>query len=187
MSTIRTLCGHNPAIAIKAMIDGLITYKSIKNFRLDFITFGIWKNGVCSGCAATITLIRLMNLSFAPYQLGQDFARAGLMSTSLPDLLDFEKAIDMFRRGRFLEIERYFGLPTSEIFCFPWYCHGGNLQNELPKIIRFWERLTGQKYQLPTSQGFGVYHSPNNASRKDFKGHWATAVAQTQQPLLVVA
>ncbi|MEO0012294.1 MAG: hypothetical protein RLZZ535_683 [Cyanobacteriota bacterium] len=177
MATIRTLCANDPAVAIKAMIDGLMTYKLIQNFQLDFITFGTWENNVCYGCSATITLIRLLNLNSAPIQLGNEVTRARLIPTSLSDLLDFEKAIDMFRRGSFSELEEYFELPISPIFCVPWYCHGGNLSNQLPKIIKFWEDFTGQKYKSLTSKGFSVYESPKNESKKDFYRRWTTAVA----------
>jgi hypothetical protein len=177
MATIRTLCTNDPAVAIKAMIDGLMTYKLIRNFQLDFITFGTWENKVCSGCAATITLIRLLNLNSAPIQLGNDLTRARLIPTSLSDLLDFEKAIDMFRRGSFSEIEEYFDLPISKVFCIPWYCHGGNLPGQLPKIIKFWEDFTGQKYKTITSKGFSIYVSPKNESKKDLSRRWARAVA----------
>jgi hypothetical protein len=177
MATIRTLCANDPAVAIKAMIDGLMTYKLIQNFRLDFITFGTWENNICYGCSATVTLIRLLNLNSAPIQLGSELTRARLVSTNLLDLLDFEKAIDMFRRGSFSEIEEYFDLPMSKIFCSPWYCHSGNLPNQLPKIIKFWEDFTGQQYKPLNSRGFSVYESPKNESKKDFHRRWATAVA----------
>lgn len=177
MVTIKTLCANDPAIAIKAMIDGLMTYKLIQNFQLDFITFGTWEKNICHGCSATITLIRLLNLNSAPIQLGNDITRAKLIPTSLLDLLDFETAIDMFRRGSFKEIEKYFGLPTSKTFCSPWYCHGGNLSSQLPKIIKFWEDFTRQKYKPLTSRGFSVYKSSKNESKKDFCRRWTTAVA----------
>jgi hypothetical protein len=138
MTTIKQLCDNDPAVAIEHMIDGLVNHEEIVDFTLDFE----------SGGAATVTLIKILDMSFAPPELSDDItSRAELMQTDRRDLLDFEEAIEMFRRGRLFAIEGYFGLTPTTTNC-PWNLQNSNWKTELPEVIKFWEQLTGRKYFL---------------------------------------
>jgi hypothetical protein len=147
MPTIRQLCDNDPAVAIEHMIDGLVNHGEIVDFELDFDSSSNWMNGICSGGAATVTLIKILDMSFAPIELSDESARAGLMQTDRRDLLDFEEAIEMFRRGRLFAIEGYFGLTPTTTNC-PWNLQNNNWKTELPEVIKFWEQLTGRRYNM---------------------------------------
>jgi hypothetical protein len=147
MTTIRQLCDNDPAVAIEHMIDGLVNHREIVDFKLDFDSASKWTKGICCGGAATVTLIRILDMSFAPIELGDDFHRADLMQTDMRDLSDFEEAIEMFRLGNLLAIERYFDLSISGISCLPWNLQNSSWESEIPEVINFWEQLTGQRYE----------------------------------------
>jgi hypothetical protein len=150
MTTIRQLCDNDPAVAIEHLIDGLVNHGEITNFELDFDTSISWANGICTGGAATVTLIKILNTSFAPPELSDDFTRAGLMQTDMRDLLDFEEAIELFSQGSLVAIERYFDLPTSRATATPlsWNLQNQSLEGHLPEVINFWEQLTGRRYDM---------------------------------------
>ncbi len=145
--TIRQLCDNDPAVAIEHLINGLVNHREIKRFRLDLDSPTKYKNGICTGGAATVTLVRIIDMSFAAPQLGDEFNRADLMQTDRRDLLDFEEAIELFRKGNLLAIERYFDLSISGISCLPWNLQNSSWENEIPEVINFWEQLTGQRYE----------------------------------------
>jgi hypothetical protein len=147
MTTIRQLCDNDPAVVIEHLINGLLNHREIKDFKLDFGCSSKWANGVCAGGAVTVTLIQILDMSFAPPELNSDFARADLMQTDMRDLLDFEEAIEMFRQGNLLAIERYFDLSISGISCLPWNLQNSSWESEIPEVINFWEQLTGQRYE----------------------------------------
>jgi hypothetical protein len=147
MTTIRQLCDNDPAVAIEHMIDGLVNHREIVDFKLDFDSASKWTKGICCGGAATVTLIRILDMSFAPIELGDDFHRADLMQTDMRDLSDFEEAIEMFRQGNLWAIERYFDLSISGISCLPWNLQNSSWESEIPEVINFWEQLTGQRYE----------------------------------------
>jgi hypothetical protein len=171
MITLKKRCNYDPAVAIQAIIDGLLRHESIKKFQLDFDYRGKWKDDCCFGGAETIVLIELLEMSFAPKQLDDDLDRAGLMSTDRLDLLEFEYAIDCFSIGNSRAIEQYFGLPISDGDESLWNLQNDNWKNELPKIIHFWEELTGQKYEyLGTS----------------LNQRWKGAVSASKNPLVAV-
>jgi hypothetical protein len=150
MTTIRQLCDNDPAVAIEHMINGLLNHREIKDFKLDFGCSSKWANGVCAGGSVTVTLIQILDMSFAPPQLNNDFARADLMQTDMRDLLDFEEAIDLFSQGSLVAIEKYFDLPTSRATALPWCLHNEGWEGELPEVINFWEQLTGRRYDMTT-------------------------------------
>ena len=148
MTKLRQLCNNDPAVAIKALIDGLMRHQKIKDFRLDFDHNGVWKNSMCYGGAATLVLIELLDMSFAAPELEDSATIANLMWTDRRDLSDFEEAIEFFRVGYPREIEEYFELPTSGVTELGWNLQNNNWKYELPKIIQFWEQLTGQTYEI---------------------------------------
>jgi hypothetical protein len=147
MTTIRQLCDNDPAVAIEHMIDGLVNHEEIANFELEFDTSIRWANGICTGGAATVTLIKILNTSFAPPELNDEFTRAGLMQTDMRDLLDFEEAIELFSQGSLVAIKRYFDLPMSGIDSLPWNLENSNWERDIPEVINFWEQLTGRRYE----------------------------------------
>jgi hypothetical protein len=148
MTRMKQLCNNDPAVAIEHLIDGLVNHEEIVDFTLDFDSSSNWTNGVCAGGAATVTLIKILDMSFAPIELNDDIiSRAELMRTDRRDLLDFEEAIEIFRRGRLFAIERYFGLKPTTTNC-PWYLQNQNWKTELPEVIKFWEQLTGRRYNM---------------------------------------
>jgi hypothetical protein len=147
MTTIRQLCDNDPAVAIEHMIDGLVNHREIIDFKLDFDSSSKWTNGICHGGAVTVTLIKILDMSFAPIELNDDFHRAGLMQTDMRDLSDFEEAIELFRHGNLWAIERYFDLSISGISCLPWNLQNSSWETEIPEVINFWEQLTGQRYE----------------------------------------
>jgi hypothetical protein len=165
MTAIRQLCDNDPAVAIEYMIDGLVNHGEIANFELDFDSSIRWANGICTGGAATVTLIKVLNMSFAPPELNDEFTRAGLMQTDMRDLLDFEEAIELFRQGSLVAIERYFGLPATTTTC-SWNLQNHNWETELLEIISFWEQLTGRRYKK---------------SSKKIDERWVNAVAAVNQ------
>ncbi len=140
MTTIRELCDNDPAVAIKHMIDGLINHKDIKDFKLDFDS-SEWINGIYFGGAATVTLVQILDMSFAPIELRNVFTRADLIQTNRLDLSAFEEAIKLFSQGSLAAIERYFDLPTH-IIPLPWNLRNENWERDLPKVINFWQKLT---------------------------------------------
>jgi hypothetical protein len=150
MTTIRQLCDNDPAVAIEHMIDGLVNHREIVDFKLDFSSASKWTKGICCGGAATVTLIRILDMSFAPIELGDDFHRADLMQTDMRDLSDFEEAIDLFSQGSLVAIEKYFDLPTSRATALPWSLQNENWEGDLPEVINFWEQLTGRRYDMTT-------------------------------------
>jgi hypothetical protein len=148
MTTIRQLCDNDPAVAIEHMIDGLVNHAEIIDFKLDFDSASKWTNGICHGGAVTVTLIKILDMSFAPIELNDDFHRAGLMQTDMRDLLDFEEAIEQFSQGSLVAIEKYFDLPASRATALPWNLHNQSWEGELPEVINFWEQLTGRRYDM---------------------------------------
>jgi hypothetical protein len=148
MTTIRERCDDNHAEAIKALIDGLLRHESIKNFELDFNHNGEWIDDVCHGGAVTLSLIELLEMSFAPPELKNSISRAKLLNTEMLDLFKFEDAIKQFSIGNPRAIEQYFELPISVTTELGWNLQNDNWKDELPKIIHFWEQLTGQTYDF---------------------------------------
>jgi hypothetical protein len=148
MVTLKEFCENDPAVAIKALIDGLMRYESIDKFQLDFDcygTLGYWKDEIYYGGISALVLIELSDLSFAPGQLESEYSRADLMYTDKRDLMEFEEAIELFRRGMLQPIEEYFGLPVSGIKK-DWNLQNDTWKDELLKVIYFWEKLTGREY-----------------------------------------
>jgi hypothetical protein len=129
------------------MIDGLINSAGIIDFELDLDSPSEWVDGVCSGGAVTVTLIKILDMSFAPIELNNDFTRADLMQTDIRDLLAFEEAIKQFSQGSLVAIEEYFDLPISGVSGLPWKVNNSNWEREIPEVINFWEQLTGQVYK----------------------------------------
>jgi hypothetical protein len=145
MITLKEFCDSDPAVAIKHMIDGLLRHETIEDFELDLNCHGEWRNGLCQGGAATLVLIELLGLDYAPFSLNDLASRRDMFCTDIQDLIKFEKAIYYFSIGDLKAIEEYFGLTVSGIQ------RGWNLQNdtwkdELPKVIYFWEQLTKREY-----------------------------------------
>jgi hypothetical protein len=148
MTTIRQLCDNDPAVAIEHMINGLLNHREIVDFKLDFGCSSKWANGVCAGGSVTVTLIQILDMSFAPIELNNDLARADLMQTDMRDLLDFEEAIDLFSQGSLVAIEKYFDLPTSRATALPWNLQNQSWEEEILEVISFWEQLTGRRYDM---------------------------------------
>lgn len=154
MQTIKNRCGNDPGIAIERLLDGLLKHDQIVDFQLDFNFNGSWQGGVCRGGAATVTLIQLLGIDFSPPNFDDDSDRANILTTHRQDLIDFEEAINMFRQGTLMPIERYFGLPVSSRSRMPWNLQNGDWENGVSQIVNFWERLTGKRYgQIAESLG----------------------------------
>ena len=147
MNTLRQLCNDDPSIVVKELIDGLLGHESIKDFKLDFNYSGEWKGDICLGGAATLVLIGLQDLNYAPPELDNSASKAVMMYTDRQDLIDFEEAIRYFCTGDLKEIEEYFGLPISGLQK-DWNLQNDNWKDELPKVIRFFELITGQTYDF---------------------------------------
>jgi hypothetical protein len=102
MITLKEFCDNDPAVAIKALIDGLLRHESINKFELDldcYGTLGRWEDEIYYGGVSALVLIELSDLSFAPGQLESEYSRADLMYTDKRDLMEFEEAIELFRQG----------------------------------------------------------------------------------------
>jgi hypothetical protein len=148
MQTLKEFCKNDPAVAIEALIDGLLRHESIDKFQLDFDcygTLGYWKDEIYYGGISALVLIELSDLSFAPGQLESEYSRADLMYTDKRDLMEFEEAIELFRRGMLQPIEEYFGLEVSGIKK-DWNLQNDTWKDELLKVIYFWEQLTKREY-----------------------------------------
>jgi hypothetical protein len=148
MQTLKEFCHNDTAVAIKALIDGLIRHESIDKFQLDldcYGTLGHWEDETYCGGISALVLIELSDLSFAPGQLESEYSRADLMYTDKRDLMEFEEAIELFRRGMLQPIEQYFGLPVSGIKK-DWNLQNDTWKDELPEVIYFWEKLTRREY-----------------------------------------
>jgi hypothetical protein len=121
MTTLRELCGGKPSQAIKLMCRGLRNSLAHANeFKVDMSTFGtrhpscLLRNdgddGVdrCYGCAATCTLLELIDwqdvASFVPFIS----ERSSRLQIDPLDLNEFEMAIDEFRLGSPRGLFNYF-------------------------------------------------------------------------------
>jgi hypothetical protein len=176
MTTIRQLCDNDPAVAIEHMIDGLVNHREIVDFKLDFDSSSKWTNGICCGGAVTVTLIRILDMSFAPIELGEDFHRAGLMQTDMRDLLDFEEAIELFRQGSLVAIKRYFDLPMSGIESLSWNLQNKNWEVEIVKVISFWEQLTGRRYEKFTKDADERWEHAASVTARSLSGKHQVAI-----------
>jgi hypothetical protein len=145
MNRLREFCDNDPAVAIKHMIDGLLRHESIEDFKLDLNCHGEWRDGLCHGGAATLVLIELLQLSYAPPNLDDLASRKEMVCTDVQDLINFEKAIYYFSVGDLKAIEQYFGLPVSGVKK-DWNLQNDTWKDELLKVIYFWEKLTGREY-----------------------------------------
>ena len=150
MNIAQRFCNNDPAILVDALIGGLKRHRAIEGFCLDFDSYGVlgrWENEIYYGGASALVLIQLSDLSFAPEQLDDEYSRADLMYTDVRDLINFEESIELLRRGILPPLEKYFNLPVSGRSHFPWDLQNDTWEEELPRMIGWWEKLTGQDYE----------------------------------------
>jgi hypothetical protein len=173
MVTLKEFCENDPAVAIKALIDGLMRYESIDEFCLDFSCKEDcgWGDEEFRGGAPVLVLMELLELDDACPALDYANDRAELFSTDVRDLSDFEEAIYHFSIGIPRAIEQYFGILISGIEELPWNLQSNDFEEDLLEIINFWEKLTGQKYQQ---------------SRKSLDDRWNEAISATQRLVATV-
>jgi hypothetical protein len=117
MQSFYTLLDGKASAGVRAMIEGLREARSMEGFELNMATFGSFKvnGGICVGCAATTTVMKVANLKFRPHEIGTSASRADAVETSIHDLGRFEASIDALRQGELRRFLTYFlDLQSSE-------------------------------------------------------------------------
>lgn len=147
MTTLKNFCSDDFITAIEAMICGIQRHESIPNFRLNLNGGTTWEDDVCFGSVAMLTLLELYGLGCIPPEFRDDANRAAYFGSTKQELLKFETAIVLFSRGFPAAFAEYYGLPSPEVAGLGWKLKNHNWQSELPKVIEFWESLSGQKFQ----------------------------------------
>lgn len=104
------------------MLDGLAHYGSIAKgdyaFVLDMHTYGNHRDGVCYGCAATCTVMKLTEQNLPKDYIRSDKGRAAWLGFDACELDKFELAINSARCFFFSDLFRFFGLPGNEASAF---------------------------------------------------------------------
>lgn len=144
-STLREICGNDPAVAIKAFIDSLSNQDRVPWLNLRYTTFKDVDSGICYGCAATYTVLNLLSPKspiepIYPYIFKNDRQYAKYLKCDFEDLSQFEDAIDRFRIGLVNRLAAYFNteLPEPDE---DWHLHDDRALDDLPLIQNYYDRL----------------------------------------------
>jgi hypothetical protein len=105
--------GGKASDVVAAMIGGL--KNPPPKFKIHMEFFGRTNGTVCYGCAATCAVMQISGKVFTPENF---YIRAKTTGYSFDDYLDFEIAVDSFRRGELSGLENLIGtaLPEPKIF-----------------------------------------------------------------------
>ena len=138
--------------AIGFMIEGLERVPKRSHFTLEMQTYGSFDEGICYGCAATCTIIRMYNVkiggSAPPFSFrGSELSHGSLFLDTSVDLREFEEAINSFRLGYISPLFTYYGEGAAyrkfglNEYAQKWMMDNDNWRAELPKVKAFRELL----------------------------------------------
>jgi hypothetical protein len=135
---------ESPIDAIEAMLKGLKKARKRKTFRVQMNTYGDYFNGVCFGCAATITLQEASGRNFkADDSICSRPQRARYVGVNASELCYFEFAMDRFRRGDVSSLFTFFYSPKVILPApgFSWYMDSCNWETCIPNVRRYLQKL----------------------------------------------
>ena len=88
---VKSMSAHD---IIMAMVEGLKN----PSIGIEMQSYGICKDNICYGCAATVTVMNIADVTFNESTIKQD-KHCKAVGSSFGFLASFEDAIDMLRRG----------------------------------------------------------------------------------------
>lgn len=103
-----------PSAAVRAMVDGLREIPG-ETFRVRMESFGYSIGGVCYGCAATCAVQQATGKRFLPDQIGKLTVTSIMLDIEVMDMGRFEWVIDSLRKGQFVHLANYFGVPHESL------------------------------------------------------------------------
>lgn len=113
MTTIRNFISK-PSEAVNAMLTGLNHYDEAPWFDIDMGTYGasygVSKDDICFGCAATCALQQITSKDFTPTTIRTTETRAAALGLTVQDLAHFEGVINHLRLGEVKPLFNYFGI-----------------------------------------------------------------------------
>lgn len=132
--------------AVQAMYNGLRSVRFNPLLHVNMETFGKKYGPFCIGCAATYTLMELDGgpsaAIFGKLLTSKD--RASTFKFDQQDVLDFERAIDYFRRGLHHNLYNFYNVPMEirhQIQLPIIYLINKDWKSELPNILKAIEVL----------------------------------------------
>jgi hypothetical protein len=154
MKTIKQLIKNKPSIAVRAMVDGLKKTINRSTFFVEMGSFGcsgylrgMMPNGfyrfkskravksidterkVCFGCAATCTLQQIAQKNFTTKTINNRYCEFDRMEQT-----NFQFAMDDVRKGYFLVLFMFCGIPYSPKYNGYFSLSTANWLNELPEV-----------------------------------------------------
>lgn len=159
--TFRALCNNNVWEAVEAITKGIERYLYSDWFKYNINTFGKQNGKVCYGCLATTTMFNLLDVNETPFVT--KYQRFGLSRLDVikslseerlqkAEIVVFESAVDLFRRGDVTLLNDYFDtnelpiVPKAEAWSFnhnpyqaPSFNLGETRKEYEEKVIRMME------------------------------------------------
>lgn len=107
MKNIKTIIKRKPSIALKFAVAGLKRLNTKSKYEINMTTYGNFREGVCSGCAATAAIQELSGHDFSGDEIYYRKGRAKAIDVNIHALELFEDAMDDTRIGSFTGLVKY--------------------------------------------------------------------------------